>query len=245
MAEAIAIAAETRQHAGKGFARALRRAGRTPGIIYGSEIEPVLISVDPMEIGQHMRRTGFFARVFQIAVGGDTHRVLAREVQFDPVTDRLLHVDFLRFAADARLAVDVEVIFKNDEESPGIKRGGVLNVVRHTVELLCAADDIPPFLTVDLTGLDIGDSVHISDIDIPSGAEPTITDRDFTVATIAAPSLLMTVEEEEAEAAEAAEAAEGEELEEGAEGEEGEAVEEGAAEAEGEAKPKPKPEAEE
>ena len=219
MAEAIAISAEGRLRTGKGGARQTRRDGRVPGIIYGPEMEPLLISVDPVELVQQLRQTGFFARVFSIAVGGDKHRVLARDVQFDPVTDRPLHVDFMRFAADTRLAVDVEVVFENEEEAPGIKRGGVLNVVRHTVELICAADDIPPFLTVDLTGLEIGDSVHISDIDLPAGAQPTITDRDFTVATIAAPTLLKTLEEEEAEAAEAAEAAEGEELEEGAEAE--------------------------
>jgi large subunit ribosomal protein L25 len=217
MAEAIAMAAEARDQVGKGESRALRRAGRVPAVIYGKEVKPVHISLDPLDLMQQLRQTGFFARVFEVMVGGEAYRVLARDVQFDPVKDRPLHVDFLRFAADTRLAVDVEVVFENDEESPGIKRGGVINVVRHTVELMCAPDEIPPFLTVDLTGLDIGDSVHISEVFIPEGVEPTISDRDFTVATIVAPTIL-TVEEDEGEAVEGEE---GEGLEEGAEGEEG------------------------
>ena len=232
MAEAITFAAEARTEIGKGETRALRRAGRVPAVIYGKEITPVHISVDPMDLLQQLRQTGFYARVFEVDVAGEKYKVLARDVQFDPVKERPLHVDFLRFASDTKLAVDVEVVFENEEESPGIKRGGVLNVVRHTVELICAPDQIPPFLTVDLTGLDIGDSVHISDVVVPEGAKPTITDRDFTVATIAAPTIL-TVEEDEGEAVEGEE---GEELEEGAEGVEGEEGAE-AADGEGEAKP--------
>ena len=242
MAEAIALAAEVRQRPGKGGARSTRRAGRVPAIIYGTEMEPVMISVDPMDLLHELRQTGFYARVFEVEVGGEKHRVLARDVQFDPVTDRPMHVDFLRFGADTELAVDVEVVFANDEDSPGIKRGGVLNVVRHTIELLCAADNIPPFIRVDLTGLDIGDSVHISDVDIPSGAEPTITDRDFTIATIAAPTILTIPEEEEVEGEEGEELEEGEEgVAEGEEAAEGEAAAEG--ESEGECKGKGKTEA--
>ena len=226
MAEATNIAVQPRHQAGKGAARALRRAGRVPGIIYGTKIEPVLISVDPADLIVEMKQPGFFARVFEVEVETETHRVLARDVQFHPVSDRPMHVDFMRFSADTKLNIDVEVVFENEELSPGIKRGGVLNVVRHTIEMICSADNIPPFITVDLSGLEIGDGVHISQVDIPDGAVPTVTDRDFTIATIAAPSIL-TVEEDTG-------VVEGEEDEE-IEGEEGEAVEgEGEGEGEGE-----------
>jgi large subunit ribosomal protein L25 len=229
MAEATTIAVQPRQHAGKGAARAVRRGGRVPGVIYGTKIEPVLITVDPADLVVEMKQPGFFARVFELDMNSETHRVLARDVQFHPVNDRPMHVDFMRFSADTKLNIDVEVIFENEELSPGIKRGGVLNVVRHTIEMICSAENIPPFITVDLTGLDIGDSVHISQVDIPDDAVPTITDRDFTIATIAAPTILTIEEEEEEEV----EGEEGEEIE----GEEGEAVEgEGEGEGEGEEK---------
>ena len=214
MAEAITIAAEVRERAGKGAARATRRAGRVPAVIYGTSMEPALISLDTVELRQHLAKTGFFSQVFEVSENGRTHRVLARDVQYDPVTDRPIHVDFLRFGAETRLNVEVEVMFENEDESPGIKRGGVLNVVRHTIELTCPADSVPPFLTVDLTGLDIGDSLHISAVELPEGVSPTVTDRDFTIATIAAPTL-MPLEEEEKEAEEV----EGEEGEEAVEGE--------------------------
>jgi len=237
MAQITTIAAEARQGAGKGAARATRRAGRVPGIIYGNKVEPVLISLDPLELSQQMSGPGFFARVFDVQVGDEKHRVLARDLQMDPVTDRPLHVDFMRFIATTKINVDVQVIFENEEESPGLKRGGVLNVVRHTVEMICAPDRIPETITVDLTGLEIGDSVHISNIALPEDVQLTITDRDFTIATIASPSQLKTAEEEEAEAAEAAEAA-ALEAEEGAEAGEGEAA---AAEGEGKGEGKTEP----
>ncbi len=227
MPETVAISAEARERAGKGAARAARRAGRVPAVIYGNKETPVLISLDPLELRQQLRRSGFFAHIFEVKVNGDTHRVLARDVQRDPVTDRPLHVDFMRFSAKTRINIDVAVRFINEEESPGIKMGGVLNIVRHAVELLCSPENIPEYLTVDLTGLEMGDGVHISDIELPEGVQPTITDRDFTVATIAAPTIL-TVEEEEGEAAEGEEGEEleGEEGAEAAEGEEGEKKEE-------------------
>ena len=225
MAESTTIAAEARQRGGTGAARATRRDGRVPGIIYGKEIEPVMISIDPLELRQQLIKTGFFSRVFEVTVDGETHRVLARDVQVDPVTDRAIHVDFMRFSSDTKLNVEVEMVFENEEACPGIKRGGVLNVVRRTIELICPADNIPPFLTADLTDLDIGDSVHISDISLPEGMTPVVADRDFTVATIASPTLMPVDEEEEEEEGEGIEGEEGEEGEEGAEVE-GEAGEE-------------------
>ncbi len=245
MAQVTTMNAQARQRAGKGAARATRRAGRVPAVIYGNKMEPVLISLEPVDLAHQITGPEFFARVFDVQVDGEKHRVLARDLQLDPVTDRPLHVDFMRFSASTRLNVDVQVLFENEEGSPGLKRGGVLNVVRHTVEMICAPDSIPESITVDLTGLDIGDSVHISDIPVPGDVQLTIADRDFTVATIVSPSALKTVEEEEAEAAAAAEAealalAEGD----GAEAAEGEAeAPEGegeGAKAEGEGKTEPK-----
>ena len=209
MPEAYSIVAEARERAGKGIARGTRRAGRVPAVIYGNKQTPVLISLDNVELRQRLRNPGFFAHIFEVKVNGDTHRVLARDVQFHPVTDRPLHVDFMRFSANTRIEVEVAVNFINEEESPGLKMGGVLNIVRHEVELVCSPENIPESLTVDLTGLEMGDSVHISDIALPDGVNPTITDRDFTIATIAAPTVL-TVEEEAEDAAIAAEGEEGE-----------------------------------
>ena len=232
MAQVTSMTAQARERAGKGPARATRRAGRVPAVIYGNKIEPVLISLDPVDLAHQITGPGFFSRVFDVKVDGETHRVLARDLQTDPVTDRPLHVDFMRFSTATRINVDVQVLFKNEEDSPGLKRGGVLNVVRHAVEMICAPDRIPESITVDLTGLEIGDSVHIGDIPLPEDVQLTITDRDFTVATVVAPSALKTVEEEEA-AAEAL-ALEGEE---GAEAAEGEAeAAEGEDKAEGEGK---------
>ena len=236
MAQVTTMTAEVRERAGKGPARATRRAGRVPAVIYGNKMDSVLISLDPVDLAHQLTGPGFFSRVFDVKVNGETHRVLARDLQTDPVTDRPLHVDFMRFSATTRINVDVQVLFRNEEDSPGLKRGGVLNVVRHAVEMICAPDRIPESITVDLTGLDIGDSVHISDISLPEDVQLTITDRDFTIATVVAPSALKTVEEEEAEA-EAEAAAEALEGEEGAEAAEGEAeAAEGEDKAEGEGK---------
>ncbi len=209
MAEVSIIAAERRERAGKGPARAARRAGRVPGVIYGAKKDPAMVTLDPRELDRELNTGGFMATIYDVQIEQDKERVLPRDVQFDPVTDRPIHVDFLRVSATTSVTVQVPVNFLNEEESPGLKRGGLLNVVRHEIEMICRADAIPSAVEVDLTGLDIGDSIHISMISLPDGVAPTITDRDFTVATIAAPTV----------AQEAEEAEEGEELEEGVEGE--------------------------
>jgi large subunit ribosomal protein L25 len=209
MAEVSIIAAERRERAGKGPARATRRAGRVPGVIYGAKKDPAMVTLDPRELDRELNTGGFMATIYDVQIEQNKERVLPRDVQFDPVTDRPIHVDFLRVSATTSVTVQVPVNFLNEEESPGLKRGGLLNVVRHEIEMICQADAIPSAVEVDLTGLDIGDSIHISMIPLPDGVVPTITDRDFTVATIAAPTVAQ--EEEEAE--------EGEELEEGVEGE--------------------------
>lgn len=223
MAEITTIAAQRRERAGKGPARAARRAGRVPGVIYGSKKDPSMVTLDPRELDRELKTGAFLATVYDIQIDQNKERVLPRDVQFDPVTDQPLHVDFLRVSAASSVTVQVPVNFLNEEESPGLKRGGLLNVVRHEIEMICRADAIPTSIDIDLTGLDIGDSVHISMITLPDGVAPTITDRDFTIATVAAPTVVQ--EEEEAE--------EGEELEEGAE-----AVAEGEEAAEGEEKKK-------
>lgn len=228
MADITTLAAEIRERAGKGAARAERQAGRVPAVIYGNKEEPVTISVSPRALKQELHKPGFFTRVFDLDLNGNKHRVLPRDVQLHPVTDSPIHVDFLRISEDTTIHVGVPVHFINEEKSPGLKRGGVLNVVRHEIELICKAMEIPHSLTADLDGLDIGDAIHISHIALPEGVQPVISDRDFTIATVAAPSKLKSEEEEAAEAA-AAEAAAAEAEAEGAEGEakpEGEAKKE-------------------
>jgi large subunit ribosomal protein L25 len=210
MANATQLAADPRERAVKGAARATLRAGRVPAVIYGNKQDSVLISVDPLDLMRQLKGPGFFARVFEITVGGETYRVLARDLQLDPISDDPIHVDFMRFSASTRLVVEVEMAFENEEECPGIRVGGVLNVVRHTVEMRCAPDGIPESISVDLTGLEIGDSIHISSVTLPDDVELIITDRDFTIATIAAPTIYVEeVEEEESEEGEESAAGEG------------------------------------
>ncbi len=205
MVDVTSLAASSRSQSGKGPARAARRAGLVPAIIYGNNLEPVSISVERKALERQIHVPGFFIRLVDVSLDGETHRVLPRDVQFHPVSDVPLHVDFLRFSADRKITVAVPVHFQNEEESPGLKRGGVLNIVRHEVEVLCTADNIPQIFEIDLTGFDIGDAVHASTVALPDGVTFTITDRDFTIATVAAP----TVVAEEA----AAESEEGEEFE--------------------------------
>ena len=219
MSEIASLEAEVREQAGKGAARALRRNGRVPAVIYGDKKDPVPISLDRHSLHLELAKAGFYLRLYDIKVAGKEERVLPRDVQRHPVTSVPLHVDFLRISAGATISVNVGVVFINEEESPGLKRGGVLNVVRYEIELICPATAIPESITLDLTGLDIGDGIHISNVKLPPNVEPVISDRDFTIATIAAP----TVQEEEVEEAEG-EAIEGEEGE-AIEGEEGEAIE--------------------
>jgi len=220
MADAITIAAAARDRAGKGAARAARREGRIPAVIYGDKKAPVGITVDELEFFRLFKDPSFYTHLYSIEIDGKAQTVLARDVQLDPVLDFPIHADFLRVSARTRTNVNVPVHFVNEEESPGLKRGGVLNIVRHEVEVSSRADAIPDSITVDLTGYDVGDSIHISSVTLPDGVEPTITDRDFTIATIAAPTVVKDeAAEEEAEAAEA-EAAEEEAEAEGEAGEE-------------------------
>ncbi len=197
MAEQATITAELRDTPGTGAARASRRAGYVPGIVYGANHENISIAVEKGALGHEVHHAGFFSHLYKLKVGDQTMDVLARDLQLHPVTDAIMHVDFLAVKADAMIAVDVAVSFLNEEESPGLERGGVLNVVRHEIELMCPANAIPEQIEIDLTGLDIGDSVHISDVTLPNNVTPTIDDRDFTIATIAAPIIQEEVEDDE------------------------------------------------
>jgi large subunit ribosomal protein L25 len=211
MADIVELPALARDRAGKGPARAARRSGQVPGVIYGAKKDPNLISVEERLLNKLLHQGGFFSTLFDVKVDGKAERVLARDVQFDPVSDFPVHIDFLRVSAATSVHVEVSVHFINEEQCKGLVEGGVLNVVRHEVELVCRADAIPQHIEIDLAGLDIGDGVHISMVKLPEGVRPAITDRDFTIATIAAPTV---VREETAEAqADGAEDAEGEDKE--------------------------------
>jgi large subunit ribosomal protein L25 len=189
MAEIITFTAERRGKAGRGPARALRRSGKVPGIVYGGKEEPLMVAVGAKEIRHELRgNPRFFSSLFELDVEGERLRVLPREAQLHPVTDEPLHVDFIRTAAGGRVVVDVPVMFRNELASPGLKRGGVLNIVRREIELSCPVDAIPAEIVVDLTGLEIGDSVHISQVTLPEGVRPTITDRDFTICGVTPPT---------------------------------------------------------
>jgi large subunit ribosomal protein L25 len=225
MSQTYELAAARRDRIGKGAARATRRDGMIPGVIYGGGEPPVPIKVDYRTLDAKIRGGGFLTTVATIDIEGTKIRVLPRDFQLDPVMDLAVHVDFLRVKPGTRVRVDVPVRFLNESAAPGIKRGGVLNIVRHTIELDCSADAIPTHIAIDLSGLEINDSVHISQVTLPEGTKPTIA-RNFTVATIGAPA---AVKDEARAAAEAAAAAA---LTPVIEGEEGAAA---AAPAEGEA----------
>lgn len=212
MAQSVELKAKTRSRMGKGGAREIRRNGEVPAIIYGDATAPETIVLGYRDLWKQWKTGHFLSTVYVLDIDGKKSRAIPREVQLDPVRDFPLHVDFLRVGTDSKITVDVSVTFLNEEASPGLKRGGVLNIVRHDIELVCPVDSIPDRIEVDLAGLDIGDSVHISDITLPEAVELTIKDRDFTVATIAGAAPTIAEEDEAAAAAEEEEkAAEGEE----------------------------------
>jgi len=199
MANITSISAESRDRAGKGAARATRRAGRVPAVIYGNKQDSSLISLEPIELKRNINAGGFFSKVFEITVDGEKHRALVRDIQLDPVTDIPIHVDFMRFTKKTRLVIEVPCVFLNEEDCPGLRKGGVLNIVRHAIELRCSPDSIPESIEIDLAVAEVGDSIHIGVIALPDDVELTITDRDFTIATIAAPTVAVEEDEETAE----------------------------------------------
>jgi large subunit ribosomal protein L25 len=204
MAKVVSLKAAARARSGKGAARAIRREGLVPGVVYGDRKEPELVALNRRDLTGHVGTGRFTATLVDLDVGGEIVRVIPREVQFEPVRDSIMHVDFLRLGKDARVRVEIPVHFRNHEASPGLKAGGVLNIVRHEIECFCPADNIPDEILIDLTGLHIGQSIHISSVRMPEGVKPAIAERDFTVATIATAAVL-TAEEEAGVAPSAAE----------------------------------------
>jgi large subunit ribosomal protein L25 len=202
MSEQLTLPAETRDRAGKGASRALRRDGRVPAVVYGGNQEPLSIHVEEKLLTKMLSNGHFMNTVVMIDAAGGTIRTLPKDVQFHPVSSRPAHVDFLRISEHSKLTVAIPVRFENEEDSPGIKRGGVLNVVRHELELVCDASEIPDEIVISLAGLDIGDSIHISAVQLPHGVESAITDRDFTIATVVAPSAMKSEEGDTSTAAE-------------------------------------------
>src|SRR5438045_1192564 len=226
MSDQLTLPAEARDRAGKGASRALRRDGRVPAVIYGEKKEPLSIHVEEKVLSKILSSGHFMNSVIMVDLGGKAHRTLPKAVDFHPVSSRPIHVDFLRIGEHTKVTVAVPVRFDNEEASPGLKRGGVLNVVQHELELVCDAASIPNEIHLPLDGLEIGDSIHISDVKLPDGVVPANQDEDFTVATIVAPSAMKAEEEETAAAGEVptveGEEAEGEAAEGGEAGEGGE-----------------------
>lgn len=190
MSDQLTLTAETRERAGKGASRALRREGQVPAVIYGMKQEPLSITVPERALVKALSTGHFMNTVVMIENGGKQIRTLPKDVQFHPVNDRPMHVDFFRISEHATVTVAVPVRFTDDEESPGIKRGGVLNVVRHELELICDAAEIPDEIVISLKGLEVGDTLHISAVTLPKGVTSAIDDRDYTIATVVAPSAL-------------------------------------------------------
>ena len=202
MSDVLTLSAETRERAGKGASRAMRREGRVPAVVYGNKQEALAIHLEEKALIKALSNGHFMNTVVMIDGVGEAVRTLPKDVQFHPVTDRPLHVDFLRISEHTTVYVNVPVVFTDEEAAPGIKRGGVLNIVRHELELVCDAAEIPDQIEISLAGLDVGASIHISAVTLPAGSKSAIEDRDFTIATIVAPSALKSTEGDTEEAAE-------------------------------------------
>jgi large subunit ribosomal protein L25 len=196
MSEQLTLPAEARDRGGKGASRALRRDGRVPAVVYGDKKEPLSVHVEEKLLMKMLNSGHFMNSVVMVEVGGKANRTLPKDVQFHPVSSRPIHVDFLRIGEHSQVNVNVPVRFDNEEASPGLKRGGVLNIVVHDIALVCDASEIPEEIHIPLDGLEIGDSIHIGQVKLPKGAKPANADEDFTVATIVAPSAMKQTEEE-------------------------------------------------
>lgn len=197
MSDTYVLEGQLRERVGKGAARELRRNSMVPVVIYGDKKDPISAALPYKELSMQLNGGGFMTTVGTIKIGSEEHKVLAKDYQLEPVRDFIDHVDFLRISKNTVVTVEIPVHFLNEEDCPGIKKGGILNVVRHTVEINCPADNIPDGFEIDLLPFEMGDSINVSSIALPEGAEPTITDRDFTIATIAAPGGSQEEEEDE------------------------------------------------
>ena len=194
------LSAETRKSVGKGNSRALRREGRIPAVVYGNKLDPLSISLSERDLNTELRKEGFFNKLCDLEVGKDKVLVLPQAIALHPVTDRAEHLDFLRVSDKTKVTIEIPVKFENEEECPGIKKGGILNIVRYSVEVSCPASNIPELFVVDLTGLELGDSIRFSNIkDVAEGVIPTITDRDFIIASVVAPAALVSEGEDTVE----------------------------------------------
>lgn len=199
--ETIELDAVARPRVGKGAARQVRREGKVPAVIYGDNQPPEAIALDYNEIWKQYLKGQFTSTVFKLNIDGEIRLVVPRDMQLDPVRDTPLHIDFLRIGKDGRIRVLVPVRFINEAQSPGLKRGGVLNVVRHEIEVWCPYDQIPGSFTINLAGVEIGRAFHVSDLGLPEGVSPTIIDRDFTIATLTGRGKLAEAEPEAGEEA--------------------------------------------
>ena len=202
MSSNLVLTVDVREGTGKGAARAARREDLVPGVIYGGKLGPVAINLRGNEVRKALLTGNFLSNMMELDHEGKRQKVIARDIQFHPVSDKALHVDLYRVDEDTKINVDVTVSFVNEADSPGMKRGGVLNIVRHDVELVCPAGSIPESIEADLSGLDIGDTIHMSSIKLPKGVTPAITDRDFTVATLQGSRAVLTELEDGEEGAE-------------------------------------------
>jgi len=194
------LSAEKRISVGKGKSRTLRSEGKIPAIIYGNKLEPIAISINERDLNAELRKEGFFNKLCDLEVEKENIRVLPQEISLHPVTEKAQHIDFLRVSDNTKVTIEVPVKFENEEECPGIKKGGILNIVRYSIEVSCPASNIPELFIIDLTGLELGDSIRFSNIkEVSDGVIPTITDRDFIIASVVAPAALTSEEEESSE----------------------------------------------
>lgn len=207
MTQVVTLAAELRDRAGKGASHAIRREEKIPAVIYGDKQAPMMITMELKIATRYALKGDFFTSLFDIDVGGKKHRVLPRDAQFDPVSDRPIHIDFLRVSPKTKVRVEVPVVFINADKSPGIKRGGTLNIVHHEIEVTCSPDKIPAKFEVSLEGLQINDTVHLTAIQFPEGVKPVSHEKSYTIASIAVPSAIRSEAVEAAQAAAAAAAA--------------------------------------
>jgi large subunit ribosomal protein L25 len=207
MSETLALKADARPKAGKGASRAARRAGQVPCVIYGAKQAPDAIAVSENDVRKLIKTGHFTTAIIEIDVAGKKQQALMRDIQLHPVSERPVHIDFLRVDANTKVYVKVPVHFKDQLDSPGIKRGGVLNIVHHEIELECPAGNIPDEVMISLAGLDVGATIHLADVLLPAGIKPHVREKDFTVATIIAPSSLVSSDAAAETAAPAAEAA--------------------------------------
>ncbi|MCB1384653.1 MAG: 50S ribosomal protein L25/general stress protein Ctc [Nitratireductor sp.] len=212
------LKAQVRERVGKGAARELRRNSMVPAVIYGDNKDPLTIAVPYKELSMLINAGGFSNTILEVEVDGTKHRVLPKDYQREPVRDFFTHVDFLRIGRNTRVTVEIPVHYINEDDCPGIRKGGVLNVVRHHLEVTCSANAIPEYFEIDLTGLGIEDVVHASRIALPEGVKLTVTDRDPTMCSIAPPTVSTAAgDAEEAPAADEVPVAGDEEAEEGGE----------------------------